>query len=193
MLKLRSLPTTAAPATAERYPIVQRATAVWTGRLPAPRSTSWLIPLAFIAFEWWLVRLGMPAMTAIVATPIACGVHSLGRANRRLRVTIGPSGLQLRSGLFNHLRRSVELEHIAAASTADIERLWSPTGDWHSTTRRLTIANRKGPALRLSLADDTELVMSMLNPAEPAAVVNSLLDRRAALGVVAEAPWGPPC
>jgi hypothetical protein len=195
LLQLKGMPTTAAPAppSAERYAISQRSTAVWTGRLPALRATSWLVPVAFIALQWWLVRYGIPVIIAIVATPMTCVAHVLDRANRRLRVTIGPAGMQLRSGLFNHLLQSVELEHIAAASSTEIGHLRAPTGDWYSTSQRLTIATRKGPALRLSLADDTELVISMVNPAEPAGVINSLLDQRATLSVPRDSPWEPPC
>jgi hypothetical protein len=195
LLKLDSLPTTAAPAppNAQRYAITERSTAVWTGRLPALRSTSWLVPTAFVAVELWLVHYGIRALLVIVAIPIICFAHALGRANRRLRVTIGPSGVQLRSGLFNHLRQAVELDHIAAASTTTIEHLRYLGGDWHSTTQRLTIATRKGPALRLSLADDTELVISITNPGEPAGVVNSLLDHRATLVGRRDTPWNPPC
>jgi hypothetical protein len=189
------MPTTSAPAppSADRYPIGQRSTAVWTGRLPALRATSWFVPVAFIAFQWWLVRNGAPAIIAIVATPMVCVAHALGGANRRLRITIGPAGMQLRSGLFNRLLQSVELEHIAVASTTEIAHLRGPLGDWRSTSQRLTIASRKGPALRLSLADDTELVISLANPAEPAGVINTLLDQRATAGVPRVSPLEPPC
>ena len=195
LLKLDSLPTTAAPAppNAQRHAIAERSTAVWTGRLPALRSTSWLVPTGFIAVEWWLVHYGIKALLVIVAVPIICLTHALGRANRRLRVTIGPSGMQLRSGLFNHLRQAVDLDHIASASTTTIENLRWLGGDWHSTTQRLTIATRKGPALRLCLADETELVISMTNPSEPAGVINSLLDHRATLVGRRDTPWNPPC
>jgi hypothetical protein len=195
LLDFQRLPTTAAPAppSADRYPISQQSTVVWTGRLPALRWTTWLLPVALIAIQWWMVRNGIPMVYAIVLTPFACVTHALGRANRRLRVTIGPSGMQLRSGLFNHLRQSVDLEHIAAASTTEIAQTRVLTADWHSTKQRLTISTRKGPALRLSLADHTELVISMASPSEPAGVINSLLDQRATLAIAGRASWGPPC
>ena len=195
LLMLKILPTTAAPAPpdAQRYPITQRATAVWTGRLPALRYTTWLLPFAIIGVEWWLARRGIPMIMAIVLTPLVCVAHILGRANRRLRVTIGPSGIQLRSGLFNRLRQSVGLEVIAAASTTSVEHVQALTTDWHGTTRRLTIATHNGPALQVSLTDGTELVISMMNPAEPAGVINSLLDRRATVGVAGDGPSQPSC
>ena len=195
LLDFQRMPTTTSPAppSADRYPITQQSTAVWTGRLPALRWTTWLLPLALIASQWWIVRSGVPVMSAIVLTPFACVAHALGRANRRLRVTIGPSGVQLRSGLFNHLRQSVGLEHIAAASTTEIAQRRILTSDWHSTKQRLTISTRQGPALRLSLADQTEMVISMASPSVPAGVINSLLDKRASLAVAGDASWGPPC
>ncbi len=195
LLEFDGLAVTTAPAPpgVERYAITERSTAVWTGRLPVLRATTWLVPLAFVAFEGWLVRHSIPVVIVVIAIPIICVTHALGRANRRLRVTIGPSGMQLRSGLFNHLRLVVDLEHIAAASTTKIERLRPLAGDWHSTTQRLTIATRTGPALRVSLADNTELAIAMPNPAEPAGVINSLLDRRATLGAGRDTPWKPPC
>jgi ABC-type amino acid transport system permease subunit len=195
LLDFQRMPTTAAPAppSADRYPITRQSTAVWTGRLPALRWTTWLLPLALIASQWWMVRNGIPVLSAIVLTPFVCVTHALGRANRRLRVTIGPSGMQLRSGLFNHLRQSVGLELIAAASITEIDQRRILTADWHSTERRLTISTRRGPALRLSLADHTELVISMGSPSVPAGVINSLLDQRATLAIAGRASWGPPC
>ena len=72
MLKFEGMPTTTAPAppSAERYPISQRSTVVWTGRLPALRVTSWLVTVAFVTLQWWLVGHGMPVILAIVATPV---------------------------------------------------------------------------------------------------------------------------
>ena len=195
LLDLRGLPITteSAPPEADRYPIARGSTAVWTGRVSPLRSTTWLIPIAVIAAEWLLLHERIPVMVGLVAIPLLCVLHALGRTNRRLRVTIGPSGVQLRSGLFNHLRQSISLEHITAASITNIEHAPGLLTEWRSTTRRLTIATRKGPALSVSLAEGTELIISMINPAEPAGLINSLLDQRASIVDTGDTSRTPPC
>jgi hypothetical protein len=139
------------------------------------------------------VRFGIPAMFLFVVLPATFVAHAMARANRRLWVTIGPSGVQLRSGLFKHLRLAVDLEHITAESITEIDRPRTFTSGWYSTAGRLRVTTRTGPALRLSLADETELVISMDDPDEPAGVLNTLLDQRSMPSAVLVTRKSPTC
>jgi hypothetical protein len=93
-------------------------------------------------------------------------------------VTIGPSGVQFRNGVTRRLRLSVDIEHVTAASITAVESKRPFNAAFYSSARQLRIATRPGPAMRLTLADDTELIISMMHPAGPVGVLNSLLDQR---------------
>jgi hypothetical protein len=180
ILDIGALPVSAAPApdSATRLSLEPGGTAVWTGRVPPVRLRIWLFLVARLAIAVWAVRLRVVSPWLIVLiVPAACGNLLVHRARRRYRITIGPSGVQLRTGLFKRLKGSIELGNIVAASTTRIDHL--AIAGWRSTPRRLTIATRPGNALRISLTDQTDVVISLPDPTVPAAVINGLLDQRA--------------
>lgn len=184
LLKADALPLTSdpAPPTAERYPLGRTATAVWTGRVPAPPTIeAWIFPAVYVAFALLSIRVaGMPWIWAMIGIAMVGPATYLGRANRRVRIAIGPAGIQIRSGLRNRVRQDISLAQITGAAATTVERRMGLTSDWHSTSHGLTIATRSGPALDIALSDGTSVVMSIAEPAQPAGVINSLLDQRAA-------------
>jgi hypothetical protein len=180
ILDVGALPVSAAPApeAATRFPLEPGGTAVWTGQVPPVRLRTWLIIVPRLALAVFVVRLRVVSPWLIVLLVVSgCAWVVVYRARRRYRITIGPTGVQLRTGLFKRLKGSIELGNIVAASTTRIDRL--AIAGWRSTPRRLTIATRPGSALHISLTDQTDVVISLPDPAVPAAVINSLLDQRA--------------
>jgi hypothetical protein len=182
LLKTDALPLTSdpAPSTAERYPIGGSATAVWTGQVPALPVTTWILPAVTVVFGLVLLFVGMPWLLAMIGIAMVGPAHYLGRANRRVRIAIGPAGIQIRSGLTNRIRQVVSLAQVTGAAAKAATRHTGLTGEWHSTSRGLTIATRSGPALAISLTDGTSVTISIADPDQPAGVINSLLDQRAA-------------
>jgi hypothetical protein len=184
LLKADALPLTSdpAPPTAERYPLGQSATAVWTGRVPAPPPIeAWIFPAVYVIYVLLSIAVaGMPWVWAMIGIAVVGPATYLGRANRRVRIAIGPAGIQIRSGLRDRVRLAISLAQIEGAAATTVERRMGLTGDWRSTSHGLTIATRSGPALDISLTDGTNVVISIPDPAQPASVINSLLDQRAA-------------
>lgn len=184
LLKPDALPITSdpAPPTAERYPLGQSATAVWTGRIPAPPPIeAWIFPAVYVIYVLWSIPVAeMPWIWAMIGIAMVGPATYLGRANRRVRIAIGPAGIQIRRGLRNRVRLAISIAQVTGAAATTVKRRIGLTGDWHSTSHGLTIATRSGPALDISLTDGTSVVISIAEPVQPASVINSLLDQRAA-------------
>lgn len=184
LLKADALPLTSdpAPPTAERYPIGQSATAVWTGRVPTPPPIGdWIFLAVYVIYVLLSIAVaGMPWIWAMIGIAMVGPATYLGRANRRVRIAIGPAGIQIRRGFRDRVRLAISLAQIEGATATTVKRRMRLTGDWHSTSHGLTIATRSGPALDISLTDGTSVVISIADPAQPASVINSLLDQRAA-------------
>lgn len=184
MLTPARLPTsdTPAPSDAARHCLNDGETAVWVGRAPPLPLLTWLGPILVVAAAAcvlapevlpWGVVAGWSALWIVG--------HALGRSQRRVRVVIGRSGLRILGGAHRWERRAVPLEHIVSASCTTLNRWWGTLASLHSGRHRLTIATRPGPAMLVELTDGSEVVVSLGDPSEAVAVLNSLLDNRGAV------------
>lgn len=173
------LPVSTAPARSgvDRLELSGHRTAMWAGRMtPLPRATS-LLAIPTIGIHALLVAAGGPRWIAVVGVPLTISSQIVSRSNRRLRVLVGPTGVEIRSGVLDRVRRTVALDVITAAGTTTVRR--RAFKDWYSAPDRLAIVTRSGPALRMSLTVGSVVDLSVPDPAEPARLINGLLDRRA--------------
>ena len=176
-------PVTTAPAPpgAVRHDVAPTATAVWMGQAPPLPWISWISVFAIVAYQLALTRDSVAWLALVVLWGAAVPIHLIARSRVRARVVIGPTGVQITSGLGRTLH-VVPRDTIVGASTEDLPWWWGYALMRRSTARRLTIATRGGPALRIALTDGSDVVLAVADPTEAAGVINSLLDRRAASG-----------
>ena len=161
-----------APADAERFPLAEGKTAVWSDRTPMGRNLLGLI--AFIAVlntviagltSWWLLAVAAVLVLIIFATST-------------FDVTAGPSGVRV-AGVFGFPRTTVPLNQITAAEAGSIRALHFGGFGWRVRNGQTAALTRSGPALTLTRTDGAQLHVTLDNPDRPAAVISSLLDRRA--------------
>lgn len=169
-------PTTQEPAPpgAERISLASSETAVWAGRTPTGRSLLFVLAgaalinvVAAVSIgAWWLI-LFLAVVSVIVI------------AASNFSVTAGPSGVRA-VGLFGFPRVHVPLGQITEASAGTVRAV--NYGGWGLRLRPggdSAILTRSGPALIVGRTDGSRLNITLDNPDRPAAVISTLLDRRA--------------
>lgn len=158
---------------APRHPIPDGAVTVWSGRTPlgsamvvgAAAVTLVLFVLA-AATSWWLL------IVPVVMTALIVGTTSF-------TTTIGPAGLRA-VGLFGLPRITIPLNTLQSVETGRIEA-WK-FGGWglrKGPGGTDAIVTRSGPALFVTRTDGARLGITLDHPEQPAAILASLLDRRA--------------
>lgn len=169
-------PTTEAPPQSDRRAnLSEGSTVLWTGQAPdAP--VPFVLALALLLaglligplVAWWLGLL------------LAAGAALLATATR-FRVTIGPMEVRVHGPLAGWPRLVVPVDTITRARTSKIRPL--DFGGWGLRTVPGTgataVVTRSGPALELRRTDDTKVMVSLIEAEEAAAVLSTLLDRRA--------------
>ncbi|MBT8206783.1 MAG: DUF1648 domain-containing protein [Acidimicrobiia bacterium] len=160
-----------APRHADRVPLDEGHTAVWSGRTPRSRAlavvlgSQLVIAVAMgLLLSWW---------AALAMVPVAL----LIAASMNYSVTLGPAGIRV-AGLGLGLPRViVPLDEISSASPGTVEAM--SFGGWGIRIAGETaVITRSGPALVVTRTDGAVLRVSMDNPEEPAAVMATLMDRR---------------
>lgn len=166
--------TRAAPAGAVRADLPPGALVVWHGTTPAAPALKWLaagvVALgAWMAWavSWWLVTLFVPLAVLLLAS-------------MQFDVTVGPAGVRASAALFGWPHAAAPLDTITSACSTTTR--FVDFGGWgirvNPGQSKTGVITRFGPALQVDRTDGSALVVSMANPDIPAAVVNTLLDRR---------------
>lgn len=146
----------------------------WTGLLPTRSDQWWRVPLgigiylaAMSLLVGWRIGLVVSAMLAVLVLAT--------NALRRSIVSIGPAGLLVRRRWRGRPLLVIRLDQIVRASATVIDRRSRFKSDRQRSGSRLTISTRLGPALRILLIDDAEVLIGLTGPAEPVAVIEKLL------------------
>lgn len=168
-------PSTNAPASpdADRYPLEGNQIASWTGQTAAGRVSYALAALAFIGFSisafmtsWWLLIPGsLIAMIILVGTNFA--------------VSAGPGGVRV-TGVAGFPTVTVPLDQIESVEAGSVKA--SSFGGWglrKGFSGDDAVLTRSGPALVVKRTDGARLHITIDDPATPASILASLLDRRA--------------
>lgn len=167
--------TEAAPADALRADLPTDRVVLWHATTPPAPALAWLgvavlaigIALSWVV-SWWLVAVFVPVTVLVVATS-------------QFDVTVGPVGVRAGGVLLGWPRVSAPLATITGADTTTTA--FRDYGGWglrmRANLEELAVITRNGPALRLHRTDGVALVISLDQPEVAAAVVNTLLDRRA--------------
>ncbi len=170
-----SLPATTdpAPADALRHPLAEGATAVWTGRTPfgmamviATLLTTMLFLVLAAFTSWWML-----AMLLVLAL-VLIGSTSFA-------VTAGPAGVRV-AGIFGFPRVTVPLAEITAAEAGTIRAM--QFGGWGykiNLAGDSAVITQSGSALVLHRTDGKRFLVSLDRPEQPAALLSTLMDRRA--------------
>lgn len=166
-----------APSGARRAALPIGTTALWRGETPTGQAMlvvglGVLVVAATVTgllLRWWT-----GAIVLAAAVPLA--------ASTRFRVTLGPGGMKVAGPLGGWPGLAVPLDTVTGASTSTIRPL--EYGGWGIRMRpgggTTAVVTRSGPALRLDRTDGSAVVVSLDEADEAAAIVNALLDRRAA-------------
>lgn len=189
----QALPTSTRPAPADviRLDVDAHSTAVWTSRaarrqdFPHQLWVGWAL-LAIVMgglIVWAVLGDGDPTVMVSLAawlliTQIGVGFFHLN--NFRIRLTIGRTGLRIRTGLTRRVLLEIDLDQIDSAwiTDAPAANFWTSWGK-ESGAKRLSFLTREGPAILIRLTDGTDVVAAVDDPITPVGVLNTLLDRRA--------------
>ena len=163
-----------APADAARMDLADGATAIWVGRTPPMRAMPLLaasMVLVGLVLAWltdWIVLAGMlPAILIVVAMS-------------SFRVVIGREGVAIHGLFFGLPRMRVPIGEIAEAAPGSVS--FKSFGGWGIRIRpggESAVLTRSGDALVITRTDGAKLRVSLDEPQQPAAVLSTLLDRRA--------------
>lgn len=146
------------------------ARAMWVGTA----RTTWATPVAIVFFALaLLVQLWIPAVGLIhVAIGLVCLLFT------SIRVTIDRSGLRIAYGLFGWPVQRVPLAQIRQASTLQVHPMewggWGYRGSLR-VMRRAAVVLRAGEGMRLELAGERTLVITVDGAQQGAGLVNDLL------------------
>ncbi len=164
-----------APSSAERFPIPEGQTAVWSGRTPMGRNLMALV--AFFAFmnivvagvtSWWLLGLVVVTVLVILTTS-------------SFDVTAGPSGVRV-AGVLGFPRTTVPLNQIVMAEAGSVKAMQFGGFGWRVRGKGQTaVLTRSGPALTVTRTDGAQLHVTLDDPERPAAVISALLDQRSSV------------
>ncbi len=162
-----------APADANRIPLPDGATAVWSGRTPlgtamivATAATTILFLVISALTTWWMLLI----LAAIAALLIA---------STSFDVTAGPTGLRV-AGAFGFPRVKIPLDQITSAEVDTVRAM--QFGGWGlrvGLNGDSAVLTKSGPALAVTRTDGARFFVSLDEPADAAAVISTLLDRRA--------------
>lgn len=168
-------PSTDAPATPEarRYPLEGNQVASWTGQTAAGRTLYALAAITFIGFgisalltSWWML---IPA--TLLATIILTSSH--------FSVSAGPGGVRV-AGVVGFPTVTVPLEQIESVEAGSVKaRSFGGWGLRKGFSGDDAVLTRSGPALVVTRTDGARLYITIDDPAKPASIMASLLDRRA--------------
>lgn len=163
-----------APGHAARLPLADGGTAVWTGRTPAARS------LPIMALIVLFIGLVVGWLSTWAVALIFLPVLALVIGSSMYTVTAGPKHVEAAGMLFGFPRVRVPLDQVASAEAGTVEA-WS-FGGWGIRSNlggESAVITRSGPALVINRTDGARLRISLDQPEEPAALISTLLDRRA--------------
>jgi hypothetical protein len=186
LLGVNDLPEANAPAPPEVLRRGSDRTVIWAARACPQRFRSFAVLLlsaaVYLVFGLWSWKFNGSVGTAVRVWFLGgwfALIHGFQIASVRVRLTFGPAGLTIRSGLLRRVIVHVEPAHIASAWFTDCPKpnLWTSYGK-SSSRKRLSFLTRPGPGLMVKLTDGSDVVVSLDHPEEAAAVINDLLDRR---------------
>ena len=161
-----------APADAERLDLPEGSTGAWVGRTPMGSALVISFALSLILgvvvsalSSWWVL--------AIFALSLLF-VLSLSSFN----VSAGPTGVRV-SGMFGFPRITIPLAEITEVSAGSVRALEYGGWGWRIKKGSTAVLTRSGPALSISRTDGALLHVTIDDPEKPAALLSTLLDRRA--------------
>ncbi len=161
-----------APADAERLDLPEWQTGVWAGRTSSGKALLIAPVLVLVTgvivgalTSWWVV-----VFTAVVIL-LALSMSSFD-------VTAGPTGVRV-SGLLGFPRITVPLAEIAEASSENVRAMSFGGWGWRIKKGQTAVLTRSGPALTVTRTDGAKLHVTIDDPEQPAALLSTLLDRRA--------------
>ena len=161
-----------APADAERLDLPDGQTGVWAGRTAGGKALL-IVPAVSVVTSIILAALTSWWIAAVVAIVLLVGV-SMSSFN----VTAGPAGVRV-SGLFGFPRIAVPLTEISEASVGEVKALSYGGWGWRIKKGSTAVLTRSGPALSVTRTDGAILHVTIDDPEKPAALISTLLDRRA--------------
>ena len=167
-------PTSTSPAApeAERYPLDNNHVASWNGQTATGRVLITLAAITFLGFgvgavmtNWFML---IPA--ALLALSILAG--------SQFSVSAGPGGVRV-AGVAGFPTVTVPLDQIESVEAGSVSA--KSFGGWglrKSLSGHDAILTRSGPALVVTRTDGAKLHITIDDPALPASIMASLLDRR---------------
>lgn len=173
-----STATAAAPSHLERAEFPDPGTALWRGETPTGLVVIALgvaiamgAVVAGLLIDWWFAVI----MLALAVLPVAA---------MRFTVTIGPATIRVAGLLAGWPRLVIGMGTVTAAesswlSPVELLKLGGYGIRIKPGLSTTAVATRSGPALQLSRTDGSTVVITLDRPDEAAAVINTLLDRRA--------------
>ena len=174
------LPISSVPAAAHltRHRLADGATAVWSARVP-PLHPCALVRFVAAYLAWWaLWSSGWSVVGRFAVAGVVAAAAVLWTVDWRARVTVGPGGVAVRSGLGGRTWQKVPLDAIVGAKVVRARRaLWWRSPQW-SVPGQVGLVPRNGDALLLRLSDGTQFAVRLDDAATAAGVVNTLVDRR---------------
>ena len=157
---------------AARLDLPEGQTGVWAGRTASGKALLIVPAIAIIigvivgAFTSWWVLLFISIVQLVLF------------AMSNFHVTAGPTGLRV-SGLLGFPRITVPLAEIAEASSGDVRAREYGGWGWRIRKGSTAVLTRSGPALTVTRTDGAQLHVTIDDPEKPAALLSTLLDRRA--------------
>ena len=161
-----------APAHANRHDLSPGQTAVWAGRTPTGKALT-IAPVGLL-----LVSVVVSALTSWWLVAIVAAVLLVVLTTSSFSVTAGPAGVRV-SGLLGFPRITVPLSQIAQASPGRVKAREYGGWGWRIKKGSTAVLTRSGPALTVTRTDGAMLHITIDDPEKPAALISTLLDRRA--------------
>ena len=167
-------PSTSSPAApeADRYPLGETEVASWNGQTATGRVLLVLAAITFVGFgvgavmtSWFML---IPA--ALLALIILAG--------SQFSVSAGPGGVRV-AGVAGFPTVTVPLDQIESVEAGSVSA--KSFGGWglrKSLSGHDAVLTRSGPALVVTRTDGAKLHITIDDPALPASIMASLLDRR---------------
>lgn len=165
--------TTARPdASAPRIPLASGHTAVWSGRTPTGKA----VPIigAGVGILGLVIGFAAGWGVSLILIPVAW----LLVASSTFNVTVGPNGIRVAALGLGVPRVTIPLSQVESVEAGTVDA-WEYGGWGIRLGKDTAVITRSGPALVVNRTDGAALRVSLDNPAEPVAVMNSLMDRRA--------------
>lgn len=144
------------------------------------RATNWPVLAVGVGLAVPLLATGLsaaePELLGLVAMVAVIVIGAL--MSTSLRVTAGPAGVTVRSGVLGVPRWTFPIDRIAHVEPVDLPAWTMFGGIWWSPRDGLRITQRTGPSVRLRLTDGRRVTLTVNEPQLAVAVLNQALRER---------------